>query len=315
MDFNKLVHLARPTLKPNSVNAYATSLRVLAPDDATSLDFLLDSSKIIAQIEKFKHTTRRNYLNAVIVVLKGDEGQAENDTAIQKYEKERDKYNAEYSELVQSHSKTDRQKEMWIEWPDYLKIVQQLQSEVQHYKPGDWTKSMSALFQDYLIALLYSKYPLRNDFAHVNVITKGVFGGLTLAEKKKHNYLVKHKTNKYFLVLNEYKTSAKYGEKRIELDEVVLKPLRKWLRHNPTDTLLINGKGEPMTSNGITKSLARIGNRYRGKPFGSSILRHSYLSHKYADSVAKAKAEEKEKEEDADLMGHSVQMQEDYVKI
>ena len=100
MDFNKLVHLARPTLKPNSVNAYATSLRVLAPDDATSLDFLLDSSKIIAQIEKFKHTTRRNYLNAVIVVLKGDEGQAENDTAIQKYEKERDKYNAEYSDAA-----------------------------------------------------------------------------------------------------------------------------------------------------------------------------------------------------------------------
>ena len=30
MDFNKLVHLARPTLKPNSVNAYATSLRVAA---------------------------------------------------------------------------------------------------------------------------------------------------------------------------------------------------------------------------------------------------------------------------------------------
>jgi hypothetical protein len=40
---------------------------------------------------------------------------------------------------------------------------------------------------------------------------------------------------------------------------------------------------------------------------GSSLLRHSYLSHKYADV-----AEEKKK--DADLMMHSVAMAEGYIK-
>ena len=47
--------------------------------------------------------------------------------------------------------------------------------------------------------------------------------------------------------------------------------------------------------------------RERGKPFGSSILRHSYLSHKY-------KEVSQEKEKDAELMMHSIATQEDYVK-
>jgi hypothetical protein len=66
-----------------------------------------------------------------------------------------------------------------------------------------------------------------------------------------------------------------YGEKNIEIEESLLKPLRKWLRHNESDYLLINTKGSPLNSNGITKTLNRIGMSERGKPFGSSILRHS----------------------------------------
>ena len=108
--------------------------------------------------------------------------------------------------------------------------------------------------------------------------------------------------------MNEYKTSKKYGEKNIEIDQDLLKPLRKWFRHNSTDFLFINTATEDaLSSNGITKVLNRIGRRFRGKPFGSSILRHSYLSHKYG------KVNE-DKEKDADIMGHSVSTQTDYVK-
>ena len=34
-------------------------------------------------------------------------------------------------------------------------------------RPGEWTTARRQAFQDYLLALLYSKYPLRNDFAGV----------------------------------------------------------------------------------------------------------------------------------------------------
>ena len=304
MDFTQLVLTARPNIKPNSAKAYATSLKLLAPDGATDFSYLFEVEPILLKLEKYKPTTRRNYLNAIIVVLKGVEG---TEGVLKQYEKIRDKYNEEYNEQVQTHTKTERQKAIWIDWPDYLEIVEELRKESDALKSGEWTKKQQQLFQDYLVTLLYSKYPLRNDWADVMVITKTEYNKLGGGEKKQGNYLVKHDTNKYFFVLNEYKTSKKYGENHIEIDADILAPLRRWLRHNDSGYLLINRKGEPLNSNGITKTLNRIGNEQRGKPFGSSILRHSYLSHKYAEVS-------QEKEKDADLMGHSVATQADYVK-
>ena len=55
------------------------------------------------------------------------------------------------------------------------------------------------------------------------MITKTEYNKLQDEEKKGGNFLVKHNTNKYFFVLNEYKTSKKYGEKNIEIDEEVLR--------------------------------------------------------------------------------------------
>ena len=44
MDFVELVMKARPQIKDNSAKAYATALKLLAPDGASteSLDFLLE---------------------------------------------------------------------------------------------------------------------------------------------------------------------------------------------------------------------------------------------------------------------------------
>ena len=307
MDFTEHVLKARPNIKPNSAKAYATSLKLLAPENAQSLDFLLDSKEIIAKLDKYKHTTRRNYLNAVIIVLKGDSEHPEVQEILEKYEDLRDQYNNEYADQQQSHKKTDRQKEIWIDWDEFLGIVDKLEGEVADYKPGTWTPQQKQTYQEYLLTLLYSHYPLRNDFI-TRVISKTDYNRLASADKEKENFLVKHNTNKYFFVMNQYKTSKKYGEKNIEVKPELLKPLRKWLRHNTSDHLFVNSKGDPLNSNGITKVLNRIGTRLRGKPFGSSILRHSYLSHKYAQTQV-------DKQKDAELMGHSVQTQQEYVKV
>lgn len=82
----------------------------------------------------------------------------------QKYEDLRDKYNNEYADQQQSHQKTDRQKEIWIDWDEFLGIVDKLKEEVADFKPGEWTAQQKQTYQEYLITLLYSHYPLRNDF-------------------------------------------------------------------------------------------------------------------------------------------------------
>ena len=98
------------------------------------------------------------------------------------------------------------------------------------------------------------------------------------------------------------------GQKVMEVEDRDVKfALRRWMRHNYSQHFLSNRKGVPLNSNGITKSLARIGQKELGRKLGSSLLRHSYLSHKYADV-------NKEKEKDAEVMMHSLKTQSEYVK-
>ena len=59
------------------------------------------------------------------------------------YEKIRDKYNSEYADAVQTHSKTQRQKDIWIEWPDFLEIVEKLRADAHvGGKSGEWTTAL-----------------------------------------------------------------------------------------------------------------------------------------------------------------------------
>lgn len=110
------------------------------------------------------------------------------------------------------------------------------------------------------------------------------------------------------LALNEYKTSKKYGEKLIQVDKKLSKLIADYLKVQTTGYLLIDEKKmEPLSSHGITKRLHRITKSRIGKAIGSSMIRHSYLSHKYADVSEEMK-------KDSDLMGHSLSTQKMYIK-
>lgn len=188
----------------------------------------------------------------------------------------------------------------------HVAMVGQMRMETVKLKSThEWSVVDKMRFQDYLVALLYQHYPLRNDFI-AEVIGKRQYNKLTDADTKERNYLVREPGN--VAVINEYKTSQKYGRKVIAIDNnQVLCALRKWLRHNVTGYMLTNSRGGAMQPNGVSKLLSRVGKQRLGKSLGSSLLRHSYLSHKYAD-VAKEKAK------DADLMMHSEAMQQAYIK-
>ena len=313
MDYAKVIRERRPKLRDNSVTAYALSLKSMAPPDNKDMDYLYDTEGIFQRLEKYKPNTRKNHLNAAVVVLQGiDTEKAKKTTKI--YEKRRDKYQEDYLDQTKAHKKTASQETNWIEWPDYVEMVDRLGKEVKFVGAKGLSTPVLAgamKFQDYLVTLLYQHFPVRNDFADLRVITSKEWKKMTEEEKTAENFLVVAggaKKTGFEMVLNHYKTSAKYGQRRIKIEqEPVKKALRRWLRHNESGTLLINRKGAPLSSNGITKLLSRVGRREVGKSLGSSLLRHSYLSHKYADVTD-------EKKKDAEMMMHSVAMQEEYIK-
>ena len=144
------------------------------------------------------------------------------------------------------------------------------------------------------------------------VISKAVFNKLSDSDKAEKNYLVvPSNNNAMFFVLNEYKTRRKYGEKRLHiLDGDISKGIKLWLKHrvmpgHDRDALFFNPKDmvTPADSSALTRILITMSKReFDGKSVGSSLIRHMYLSSKYADTV-------KEMEKDADLMGHSTATQ------
>ena len=296
-EYEDLVMKHRPHLKPISAHTYAVSLKSIEPEGSENAKWIEDTKYVLKQLEKYKETTRKNTLNALIVV----------GGATAKYVKERDKYNEMYAEQSKAHKKTESQEKNWTEWPDYLAMVSEMKSDLAEQEEAkDWTWRETLRYQDYVIASLYSFYPLRNDFGDVEVVSRSAFNNTTTEEREKQNYLIKEPT-KMSLVLNEYKTSKKYGEKTIDIDPEVRKVLLLWFKHNRSGFLLADKKGHALGSNGITKSLAKVGLQRLGKRLGSSLLRHSYLSHKYSKTS-------EEKEKDADLMMHSVAMQDGYIK-
>ena len=53
-------------------NTYAVTLRSIAPKDATDFSWVTDTDYVFKAIEKYKENTRKNILNALIVVLPKD---------------------------------------------------------------------------------------------------------------------------------------------------------------------------------------------------------------------------------------------------
>ena len=180
-------------------------------------------------------------------------------------------------------------------------------------KEKEWSVQIRRKYQEYLLPLIFTVLPLRNEFV-MTVVSKSAFNRLTPAEKEKGNYFVAPQKGPMFLVINQYKTSKRYGEKIIELeDPELVASLKVWLKHRPADTTSLFfepvGMVEPATSGSITKVMTAVSKReLGGKSIGSSLLRHIFLSAKYADTL-------KEMEADAEVMGHSVETaQKIYVK-
>ncbi len=174
----------------------------------------------------------------------------------------------------------------------------------------DITKKEMNLLQAFVLFSIYSKYPMRNDVSEMESISKRDYNKLKEEDKKSKNYLVIHK-NGMFFVLNKYKTSKKYEELKIEIDDPqVKKLLRYFIRINGMGVLFKSSTGKPLTRIEISKTLLKYSQKYmeKNQAISSTLMRKIYLSSKYGDI-------KKELEKDNQIMGHSKEVALDtYVK-
>ena len=312
------IQKSRPQLKTSTIKQYEQNLNKLKKMfDTDNYDFLSDTDEVMEKIGVLHYTTQRNFLNAIIVLLLALNHDEKYDKLVEEYGKIRDGFNTKYEEEQQSGVISDKQSKNFATTEEITEMINQMGVDLKPIKKktvDQLTKKEKNLLQAYVLFTIYSKYPMRNDVSMMSSIFKREFNKKTPKEKEDNNYLVIHKGGMFF-VLNKYKTSKKYEELRIEIeDKNVKKLLRYYIKMNGMGILFKSSTGKPLTRIEISKTLLKFSERYMGKRVSSTLLRKAYLSGKYGgDGGLKDQLEELKK--DNKMMGHSQEVALDtYVK-
>jgi hypothetical protein len=226
------------------------------------------------KIAKYKHSVIHNMLRAfagMAVRLGLDED-------IQDlYEKINLKGQEEMDEYRLNNKISEKNVDKWAKWEDIEKVYDEIK-----------VKDLSSCL-DKLIVGLYTRlsgYIARLDYAYVMFIPPSE---IKKSDEERDNYIYfNEKENKYFIVLNDYKTSKKYGKIVIPvLDKSLNKLLDTWFDdYNKEQTwLLVSSRDpkEPLSEKALSKRIIDIFKRYLGKKINNQVLRQIYESHTIYD--------------------------------
>jgi hypothetical protein len=279
----------RPTLSDSSIKTYSSVLRSLHKKvfgDTLDVNNFKNKPKIMAYLEPLPFTKRRTVLSALVVITDDADYR---DLMMADAE-------SMNTELKQQH-KTEEQSKNWVSADEIEGRYKALREMAEHlYKKKEHTdKDLQDIQQYIILCLLGGKYivPRRSkdytDFKIANITPKD------------------NRMDKNQFVFVSYKTAKTYGKQVLDIPKELKSILKKWIKINPTDWLLFDMNLEPLTSIKLNQRL----NKIFGKKTGVNLLRHSYLTDRYADHTEK----QKEAEQTMTDMGSSINQLQLYVKM
>jgi hypothetical protein len=305
---------SRPTLKTNTVKQYVINLEKLQKlFDTDNYNFLKNPEEVMEKIKDLHYLSQRNKLNAIVVLLSAINNKGDQDELIEKYGKKRDELNDKYSEEQKSGVISDKQSPNFTTTEEIFKMINQMGEDLKPLKKknkDEITKKEKQLLQAYVLFNIYARMPFRNDLGNgASAINQAAYKKLSEEDKKNNNYLVVPSKGNIYWVMNKYKTSKKYEQLNLPIEDNDLrKILRYYLKINGMGVLFKTSTGKPITKIELSKILIKYSKKYLNKSISSTLLRKIYLSSKYS----KVKDE---MEKDATMMGNSVAVQQNvYVK-
>jgi len=207
-----------------------------------------------------------------------------------------------YVKEQMKQEKSQKQKDNWISFQDVERYVK---SAFQSAKPFLSSKVPLSgqplqIVQDYIILALTTGVfiPPRRSQDWTEMRLRGLDTKKNAV--KTHNYI---KGDQFHFV--KYKTANVYGEQTVDIPKKLKTLLTKWKKLNPYESLLVNMDGSPMS----VVRIAQIINRIFQRNISTGMLRHIYITDKLGDVPAL-----KDMQQMADDMGHSVEMQLQYIK-
>jgi len=289
----------RPNLSDGTLRTYTSILTNLGKqmkiDFNTPADVIKHASAIIKHLEAVAPKVRKTRLACLIVFIDKDKHA---DKAVDEFRKLMLSDVETYKKEVDEQTLSDRQKEGMMTMSDIMQKYQTLESEcLPLMKQTELSKQQMYRVQLYVLLSCLLLIPPRRslDFTEFKI------NNPTASD----NYMKTEKRVPYF-VFNTYKTAKKYGQQKEEIPKKLFNIINAWRKLNTHDYLLMNTRQtNKMTPSQLTVCL----HSFFGKPLSTSLLRHIYLSEKYANVPSL-----KDMKETASKMGHSVSQALEYVK-
>jgi len=284
MSLSEYILSKRPTLSTGSVKTYTSTLgslfRGLFPNEqltVSNIDKLNNPKLTIDWLRDNKTaTSRRPFLSALAVIF--------NNNAY----REAMMADAEIlKKKVDNQKMTEEMTENWVSQDDIVKRLELLKKEAaKQYKSGNPDLQEIQLY--IILALLGAQY-----IAPRRLLDYTAFK-IKNIDKNADNYIDKNE-----LVFNAFKT-AKFGQQRVPLPKELKSILTKYIKFNPTEYLLFDINGTQLSSPQLNQRINKIFGAT--KSVGVNMLRHSFLTEKYGDSISK----KKELASDMKEMGSSI---------
>ena len=197
------------------------------------------------------------------------------DDLIKEYGEKRDELNDKYVEENKTGVISDKQSKNFATTEEIFEMINKMAEDLKSIKKKskeDITKKEKLLLQAYVLFNIYARMPMRNDVAGMEAITKREYNKLSAETKRDNNYLVIEK-NGMFFVLNKYKTSKKYDELDLPIEDKTLKKiLRYYLKINGMGVLFKTSTGKPLTRIELSKTLLKYSEKYIGKKISQYFL-------------------------------------------
>ena len=108
------------------------------------------------------------------------------------------------------------------------------------------------------------------------------------------------------LVFNKYKTSGTYGKQVLEVPSDLNKMIKRWIKLNKEDYMLVSSNSHQLSSPQINRLLNKI---FGGKKVSTDLLRHIFLTQFYTNIPSF-----KDMDVLAHNMGHSINQALLYIK-
>ena len=264
-DLSDYIKEKRPSLSASSLKTYTSILKNLYKRcyGAEEIDpeKFSDSEKVMEHLKDLEPPKRKTILSALVII-----------TDKKPYRDAMMSDIAKYNSIMDTHDKSDKEKESWLNQDDIASVLNKLKEEATFlYKKKTLTMADLQQIQNYIIiCVLGGTYiaPRRStDYCLLKIRN---------FNKEEDNYFEKNQ-----MVFNKYKTAKTYKQQTLVVPPELKSILNKWIKVNPTDYLLFDTNGSQLTNVKMTQRL----NKIFGKKSSINSLRHSYLTNKFGSQI------------------------------